>query len=332
MERSGGIHALKNKIVKNLDIFGYTMIRRVYNARNIKKYEVLDPRYVSVITDTDLIPVRYIYKNPALKGRQESYDAEDIITFMEDEDMDNPVFGISPLETIVVDVLGDEEANLSNHAYFQNDGIPSALYVLQAGLTGPQQKEIYEQIQETLKGGHNKHKSVASSAVQDVKPINGGHSDMNFENQRKNATNKVCVALGVPRTILGYVEDVNHSNGDSQYTKFIENTIRPLERRLSVIFNAFLHDWTEYEKLDFCIIDEHIDDYEQRCKLARENVASGLWTVNRALDYIGDEASDNELANELIVSSNTRLLSDLVNGTNPEPIGTATNANPAKTA
>lgn len=90
-----------------------------------------------------------------------------------------------------------------------------------------------------------------------------------------------------------------------------------------------MHDWPEYEKLEFVIIDEHIDDYEQRCKLARDNVASGLWTINRALDYIGDEASDDEMANEHIVSSNTRLLSDLVNGSNPEPIGTATNANPS---
>lgn len=212
MERSGGINVLKNKIVKELDIFGYTFIRRVYNARNIKNYEVLDPRYVSVVTDADLVPIRYIYKNPIRKGKQENYDAADIIVFMEDEDMDNPVFGISCLETIVIDVLGDEEASLSNHAYFKNDGIPSALYVLQAGLTGDQQKQVYEQIQETLRGGHNKHKSIASSAVTDVKTITAGHTDMSFDNQRKAATNKVCVAMGVPRTILGYVEDVNHSN------------------------------------------------------------------------------------------------------------------------
>lgn len=131
MERSGGANKLKNDIVKSLDLFGYAFIRRVYNVRNIKKYEVLDGRFVSVVTDSDLIPIRYIYKNPAQKGKTDSYSADDIITVKDDDDLDNPVFGISPLETIVVDVLGDEEANLSNYAYFQNDGIPSALYVLQ---------------------------------------------------------------------------------------------------------------------------------------------------------------------------------------------------------
>jgi hypothetical protein len=50
-----------------------------------------------------------------------------------------------------------------------------------------------------------------------------------------------------------------------------------------------------------------------------------------ALDYIGYERSDEEIADEHIVSSNTRLLSDLVNGSTPEVTGTATNANPQAT-
>jgi len=326
MERSGGANKLKNDFVKALDLFGYAFIRRVYNVRNIKKYEVLDGRFVSVVTDSDLIPIRYIYKNPAQKGKTDSYSADDIITVKDDDDLDNPVFGISPLETIVVDVLGDEEANLSNYAYFQNDGIPSALYVLQPWLTANQQKDIYDQIQETLKGWHNKHKSLASSAIVDVKPINGGHTDMSFEKQRSTATVKVCVALWVPRSILGYIDDVNYSNGDIQYKKFIENTIRPLEETIEHVFTIFLQDFKDYQGYKFEVNDEHIDDFAIKSKLAIENVNAWLWTRNEARDYIGYEALDNELAEEITVSSNTRLLSDLVNGSNPEPIGTATNA------
>lgn len=328
MERSWGANKLKNDIVKSLDLFGYAFIRRVYNIRNIKKYEVLDSRFVSVVTDSDLVPLRYIYKNPALKGKSETYEADDIIVCKLEDDLDNPVFGISPLETIVIDVLGDEEANLSNYAYFQNDGIPSALFVLQPGLTADQQKKIYEQIQETLKGGHNKHKSVASSAILDVKPINAGHTDMNFKDQRATATEKVSVALGVPRSILGYIDDVNYSNGDVQYKKFIENTIRPLEENLEHIFTKFLQDFRDYEGFEFEINDEHIDDFQQRAKIAMDNVNSGLWTRNEARDFIGYEKLDDELADQITVASNTRLLSDLVNGTTPEMIGTATNANP----
>lgn len=70
---------------------------------------------------------------------------------------------------------------------------------------------------------------------------------MSFKEQRSLTTVKVCVALGVPRSILGYIDDVNYSNGDVQYKKFIENTIRPLEERLEEIFTVMLHDFSEYK-------------------------------------------------------------------------------------
>lgn len=88
-----------------MDIFGNVYIRRVYNARGVMKYEVLDPRYVTIFTDSNLLPVRYMYQNPAKKGVVDRYEADTIIHFKNDDDLDNPLFGISPLESIVVDIL-----------------------------------------------------------------------------------------------------------------------------------------------------------------------------------------------------------------------------------
>lgn len=328
MDRSGGITTLKNRIVLNLESFGNAYIRRKYNVRGVMGYEVLDSRHVTVITDSELVPTRYNYQNPGKKGKIETYEAKDIIHVVYDNDLDNPVFGISPLETLVVDVLGDEEANMSNYYFFQNDNIPSALFVLKAGLTAEQQKSVYEQIKESLTGGHNKYKSVASSSIEDVKPIGANHTDANFLEQRKYTTDKVCAALGVPKTILGYIEDANYSNGETQYEKFIENTIRPLENKLEEIFTIMLHDFAEYKKYYFSINDEHIDDLVKRSKLATDNVKAGIWTINEARLYVGYEALENELANEPIVSTSSRLLDDLVNGTDPQTVGTPTEPAP----
>lgn len=286
MDRSGGIQDIKNKIILNLEAFGNAYIRRRYNVRGVMGYEVLDSRHVTVITDSELVPTRYIYQNPAKKGTVETYEAKDILHVVYDSDLDNPIFGISPLETLVIDVLGDEEANISNYYFFQNDNIPSALFVLKAGLTADQQKSVYEQIKESLTGGHNKYKSVASSSIEDVKPIGSDHTDANFLEQRKYTTEKVCAALGVPRTILGYIESANYSNGETQYDTFIENTIRPLEEKLEEIFTKLLGDFADYKKFYFEINDEHIDDLEKKSKLANENVKAGIWTINEARLYV----------------------------------------------
>jgi len=314
MEASWGINKIKNAIIKNLDLFGNVYIRKARNIRKgIAKYEVLDSRHVSIVTDSFLNPIRYQYKNPAKKGAIDTYPADEIFHYYDDTDMDNPMFGISPLETIVIDVLGDEEANMSNYAFFDNDGIPSSLFILKEGLTPEAQKQALENIREQLKWGSNKYKSLASTAILDIKQISQAHTDANFTKQREITTQKVSVALGVPRSIMWYIDDVNYSNGDTQYKKFIENTIRPLERRLAFIFETLLQwDFGEYKALTFNVIDEHIDDFEQRCKIARENVKNGMWTINEARLYIGYEAITNEMGNEVLVGSNTRLLDDLL--------------------
>lgn len=161
----------------------------------MKEFKILDSRKVTIVTDKELVPLRYIYQNPAKKGSTDTYKAEDIIHIVDDQDMDNPLFGISQMETLVVDVLGDEEANMSNYAYFTNDGIPSAVYILKAGMTPEAQDQVFEQITNTLKGGRNKHKSIVSDAVEDVKTISDSHTDADFTKQRSGVTEKVCAAM-----------------------------------------------------------------------------------------------------------------------------------------
>jgi hypothetical protein len=65
---------------------------------------------------------------------------------------------------------------------------------------------------------------------------------------------------------------VNYSNGDVQYKKFIENTIRPLERTIEHVFTIFLQDFKDYQGYEFEVNDEHIDDFAIKSKLAIDNV------------------------------------------------------------
>lgn len=314
LKASGGFKKIKGEIIKNLSIFGNAFIRKHNNVRKQGvKYSVLDSRYVAIITDSELNVLRYQYNPPFKRTGVETFMPEEIMHVMETVDMDNPAFGMTIMETLVLDVMGDEEASLSNYHFFGNDSIPSALFVLKEGLTAEQQKDQFEKIKETLQGGHNKHKNIVSGAIQDVKPIRQQHTDSGFTEQRKEARDKICAGFGVPKTILGYVEDVNHSNGESQYEKFIENTIRPWEGLIAEIFTELVQAYNK--AYAFRVIDEHIDDLEARSKLARENVLAGIWTRNEARDYLGKDKAANEFADELTVPTTQQLLDNLANGT-----------------
>jgi phage portal protein BeeE len=76
-------------------------------------------------------------------------------------------------------------------------------------------EEILTQVadlQEQMKGSKNKHKSIASNLIKDVKPIAVNHKDIDFINQRKLTTEKVCATLEIPKSLLGYVDNINYAN------------------------------------------------------------------------------------------------------------------------
>ncbi len=311
MTALGDTDELKKLFIMSLDIFGDLFIRR---RRNIRKqviwYEVLDTREVSVVTDAYLKPIRYIYRRVSPGSTTvENYNAEDIEHFKSGHNFSNPLFWTSVLSTLIYDVLGDEEANKTNYYYYLNDAVPSAVYILRENLSLADQNKTIENIQDTLKGSHNAGKSMISGAVKDVKTIQTPGGNLDDIEKRRYATEKVCAGLGVPRSILGYIYDVNYSNGDVQLKKFIENTIQPLERILEKIFTKLSQDFMWYS---FVINSEHIDQLDQLSRIARDNVNSGLWTRNEAREYLGWDAIADDLANELTISSNMQLLDNLL--------------------
>lgn len=317
------LNSMKDAIIMYLELFGDVYIRKRYNAlKQVMGFEIFDTRAVKIVTDNQLNVLKYIYERKTSTSYvYEPYTPEEILHFRTGMNFDNPMFGETIMETLVLDVMGDDEASLVNYFWFQNDALPSAVYILADDMDPDTAEETIEKIRAKLSGGHNKGRDIISTAVKDVKPITQKHNDADFLNLRKFTTERVCVAFGVPRTVLGYVEDVNHSNGDSQYKKFIENTIRPLERKLEYIFTELSKDFKGFR---FVINDEHIDNIEQRSKIAVENIKNGLWTINEGRTYIGDyEKFDDDLADELLIPSNIQLLGNLMVG-DPTPTDPAT--------
>ena len=138
--------------------------------------------------------------------------------------------------------------------------------------------------------------------------------------RRKYATEKICAVLGVPKVQLRYTEGVNFSNATQQYTKFIENTIRPLERWLKTVFDTLILEDFGETKVEFMINDTHIDDIEQKSKIAQSNVSQGVWTPNEARQYIGYDMYEDPLADSLFVPSGRMPLEQIPAEITPEDL------------
>jgi HK97 family phage portal protein len=183
------------------------------------------------------------------------------------------------------------------------------LYILKEGVQQEQAKTILDEVKKAVTGSKNRNKSIVSNAIQDFKAMTQTHKDMDFVAMRGFNSEKICSALGVPRVVLNYTEGVQVGNGETQYKKYIENTIRPIEMELNYIFTTVLSG--VFPDVWFEIIDNHINDKIEKVNIAERMVKTGLWNRNEAREYTGETIVDDELMNAYTVDSTTKLISDL---------------------
>lgn len=99
------------------------------------------------------------------------------------------------MEGLIVDVLADTEAGLSNYYFFKNNAVPSQIIVLDDNMSDKEKKFAVEQFKNQFSGGKNAHKISAVTGVKDIKKLQESIKDMEFDTLRGFTTNKVCATF-----------------------------------------------------------------------------------------------------------------------------------------
>ncbi len=267
---------LKNLIIRDLSITGNLFILKEQSIGwQVIKWNTMDPRTVRIIADQywDIYGYRQI-----VKWETNNFSENEVLQSMIESDPDNELFGISIMEALMIDVLSDNEANLSNYNFFKNGAIPGSLIILDEDLSEDEAKNVIARMKKQFSWGKNSHKTAVVQWIKDIKKMQQTMSDMEFLALRKFNTERITAGFGVPKVILNYTEWVNYSNADMQYTKFIENTIRPWERRIEDIFNELIQEINP--NIEFKIIDQHISDADVKTDLLKNQIQTWLKTVN----------------------------------------------------
>jgi phage portal protein BeeE len=181
---------------------------------------------------------------------------------------------------------------------------------LKEGVTETNAKAIMTEVKNAVTGSKNRNKSIVSNAIEDFKQMANNHKDMDFVAMQAFNSEKICSALGVPRVVLNYTEGVQVGNGETQYKKYIENTIRPEEMELNYIFTTILGEILP--DVWFQVIDEHINDRKDKLEIVEKAINIGVYTRNEAREYLGDtKIEDNDLMDKYTVQNNVKLIEDL---------------------
>lgn len=231
---------LKRDTVRDQSVAGNTFwaLAKNVNGNRIVGVQRLDPRTLAIVMTKTGEVVRYIQR---VNQDVVTFEPDEIVHFKRFKDPRFEGYGMSPLEAVVWEIRTDLAAMVSNYAFFQNDAIPAAIYVLDNTLPPKQQEKAVELITTQLKGAENRHKATVLSGVKEIKTLNIPQKDMEFLAGRKLATSKICAAYGVPMFLIGYTDEVNYSNSDNLVKNFNENTITPAEDDLAnVVSRDFL--------------------------------------------------------------------------------------------
>ena len=312
--------SLKSKIIRDLEIAGNVFILNVLNARwQIIGFQILDPRTIRIVANQFWEIIKYFQ---TVKWYIQEYNADEIWHFKDMVDHDNEIMGISKVETLCYDILADKEAWRSNYSFFLNNAIPSTIIYLDNEMDEQEQRIALESLKTQFSGWENKHKVSASSLIKDVKVIGQTMKDMEFIALRHFTTEKICCAMWVPKTILGYSDNINFSTSDNQYRKFIENSIKPLEYQIEKIITTLINQIDPNIQFEF--EDKH--EFDLNDKVARNEKLLNIWvrTINEVREELGFIPFTDENANKIILKTWYTYLDD-VGVDNTAPLDTIEN-------
>lgn len=303
-----GFETFKQTLVRDLEVGGQAFVLALRNSANdVCGWQVLDPRTVGVVADKFGNVLRYVQ---TVGGETKVFMPDEVRVLIDERDPDNEILGLSKVATLIYDVSADVEAARSNWAFFKNGGIPGTIVTLDTN-NAQEIADAVEKFRKNYSGGVNRHKVMVGPKVKDVKPLSPSHKDMEFLDLRKFSPEKVCAAFGVPKTILGYSDNVNYSTSDNQYRKYVENTIRPLQDLVSAFITGLIREGWDDDSIRFRFLDLHAFDLDSKVKRLETLVKIGAVTVNEIRHELGYEQFAEPMADTPLIAKGFEPLSDV---------------------
>ena len=326
----GSVRALKRKVFQSLLIAGNVYAEKVNGLLgDMLGVKVLDPRTMAIVSDEH----GNIYRYVQTMGDENGWTVLDPVIFepkqlyhwIDDEDPNAEVFGISPLEHAIWEARTDLAAMTSNYAFFENDATPATWYILDENLSELQAQAATDWIREQFKGARNRHKSATLRHVKEVKQLRLSNADMEFLQGRQFTTQKICAAYGVPKVLLGYTEGVNFTNHEGQRKEFHDGTIADYDTLWEAMVQEVIADLDLEKQVGYSVKPPMFDSDEILYTRAINARKAGLVTINKARSMIGedpvDPAKEGDMGDRIIMGegSSAVLLTDVgIDPTDPQ--------------
>jgi len=179
----------------------------------------LEPDKMEVISDEKNFINQYKYN-----GTQ-TFKSDQILHFKEMNPV-NQWRGASPLKSASETIDADNAAKLWNLKFFENGAKPSNILKTKENLSRDAIETLKKQWSQFNENVRNAHKTAILPSGLEFESTTS-QKEMDFVNLGNSARDRILAILGVPKEIIGLVENTNRSNAEASEYNFKKNTILP---------------------------------------------------------------------------------------------------------
>lgn len=195
---------------------------------------VVSPINMTIIPDRDNFIKGFIYQ----AGAQNVPLEPDEVIFFNYADPNNPYNGISPAHAAAIPLESDKYAATWNRNFFYNNAEPAGIVSFPDGVDGDDFEAWKEKWRDEYGGPGNAKKTAFIRGGQvTYTAIQISQKDMDFYNLRLSNRDEILAMFGMPKSILGIVEDVNRANAEASEYTYMKHTISPRLKRIQDILN-----------------------------------------------------------------------------------------------
>ena len=236
---------LLSKMLVHADLAGNAFVTRRRN-----RLKILRPDWMTIVLgsetnaeavawDPDSELLGYLYHPGGY------YSGRDPVPFLPEEvahfapvpDPSAEYRGMSWLQPVLTDIMGDKAAQTHKLSFFENGSTPNMVVALP--ISDPEKFEKWVEIfNEKYSGASNAYKTMFLAGGADTKVVGATFEQMAFKDTVGVSETRIAAAAGVPPVVVGLSEglqgsSLNAGNYASARRRFADGTMRPLWRNVA---------------------------------------------------------------------------------------------------
>lgn len=205
--------------------------------------------------------------------------------------------GLSPLEAARIEAEADHKASRWTEALLENGGDPGGILTTETTLDDDQVRVMRQRWRDRHEGPKNAGKIAILHGGLKWQSVATNAKDMEFSAQRLWSREALLAVFGVPKLLVGLIDDVNRATAQTTKRVFWEETLVPRLRRIERALNRQItrpmnrgpavkgRVWEYRYRFDLSDVEALRENLEERMARAKELIAMGygLNAVNARL-------------------------------------------------